>query len=112
MDYKSGNILKIQWNKVYRRYYIRWIKLYETIIKTNLIKGVEFTEENEGRKLKSIVNSEGPDKLIQSLTDIKTGKIFSNVTREIDNKDQLIIVIVFLFILFGINTSLINNLIK
>jgi cellular retinoic acid-binding protein 2 len=56
---------------------------------TKFTDGVEFNEETlDGRKCKSVITSEGPNKLVQVQKDAKNGKVVSTITREIVTKDE------------------------
>ena len=70
----------------------------ESAFKNSEIKftdGVEFNEETlDGRKCKSVIKSEGPKKLFHVQKDAKTAKVVSTITREINDKDQLVMTLV------------------
>ena len=44
----------------------------------------------DGRKCKTTVSSEGPNKLVQIQKDFSSGKVLSTVIREIDDNDQMV----------------------
>lgn len=75
-----------------------WILRTESTFKnseTKFTDGVEFNEETmDGRKVKSVIKSDGLNKLIQEQRDVKTGKVVSTITREVNDKDQLIITLI------------------
>ena len=43
-------------------------------------------------RCKSIIKSEGPNKLVQEQRDLKTEKVVSTITREVNDKDEYVTV--------------------
>ena len=69
------------------------IRMESTVRNTELkfTEGVEFDEDRlDGKKLKSTVTSEGPSKLVQVEKDVTTGTVLSTITREVNDKDELV----------------------
>jgi hypothetical protein len=69
------------------------IRMESTVRNTELkfTEGVEFEENRlDGKKCKSTVTVEGPNKLVQVEKDHETGKVLSTITREVNDKDEMV----------------------
>ena len=65
----------------------KWTFVMQSSLKTTEIsceEDVEFDEETaDGRKSKTLVKTEGPNKVIQEQKDPKTGKVVTTIVREL-----------------------------
>lgn len=72
-----------------------WTISMESPVKStqmNFTLGVEFDEVRlDGKLCKSVVKSEGPNKLVQEQSDASTGTLVSTIVREVNDKDEMVV---------------------